>query len=169
MRGGLYDPPVRSLTIARVGRLRVLAALAAGLLLAGCTKERDTVPVSCSGDQAELMAALRQAPGAVVLEDGTRLSRCVSTARTDGDLQALGISLGRVADALQARAATDPAAALQLGYLAGAVRAGARRTAGRIADQLARRMEQLATLRPGARAAATAARERGARAGESRG
>jgi hypothetical protein len=139
------------------------------MALAGCTKEADTVPVSCVGEPAGLISALRQAPGAVALQDGTRLSRCVSTARTDADLQSLGFSLGRTADLLRGRAATDTAAALQLGYLAGAVRAGARAATSGIAEQLGRRMGQLATLRPGASPAAVAAWARGARAGESDG
>ena len=164
-RDGLYDPPV--------GALRIAApALAAILLLAltGCSKqEREVVPVACFGDPPELMTALRQAPGAVVLEDGTRLSRCVSRARTDGDLQSLGISFGRLADRLRARAQTDASSALQLGYLAGAVRAGARGAPGGLADQLARRMHQLATLGPGADPAAATALARGLRAGETRG
>jgi Ser/Thr protein kinase RdoA (MazF antagonist) len=148
----------------------MLCALAAALLLAGCGKqEPDPVPASCVGEPSALLAAIARAPGRVVLQDGTRLSRCVSTARSDGDLQSLGISLGRLADALRARAATDPAAALQLGYLAGAVRTGARHASSGIADQLARRMTQLATLAPDASAAAVAALARGARAGESSG
>ena len=157
------------LAIATLRRLCVLGVPAMLLLLAACTKERDSVPVSCVREHAGLMAALRQAPGAVVLQDGTRLSRCVSTAHTDGELQSLGHSFGRAADALRARAQSDAGAALQLGYLAGAVRAGARRASSGIADQLARRMRQLATLAPGASAAATAALTRGLRAGESRG
>lgn len=127
------------------------------------------MPVSCFGQPAELMTALRQAPGAVVLEDGTRLSRCVSRARTDGELQSLGISFGRLADALRARARSDARAALQLGYLAGAVRAGARGAPGGLADQLARRMQQLAALGPGADPTAATALARGVRAGEGRG
>ena len=153
--------PLRSATIAR------LCILSGVLLLAGCAKQDpEPVPASCIGEPSVLLAALAQAPRDVALPDGTRLSRCVSTARSDGDLQSLGISLGRAADALRARAASDPEAALQLGYLAGAVRAGARRASSGIADQLARRMTQLATLAPGASAASAAALARGARAGE---
>ena len=62
------------------------------------------MPSACVAEPATLMTALRRAPGAVVLQDGTRLSRCVSAARTDGDLQSLGLSLGSLADALRARA-----------------------------------------------------------------
>ena len=148
----------------------LVGALAAGLLLAGCAKqEPDPVPASCVGEPSGLLAALTRAPAAVALADGTRLSRCVSTARSDGDLQSLGISLGRVADVLRARAPTDPEAALQLGYLAGAVRTGARRASNGIADQLARRMMQLAALDSDASVAAVAALARGMRAGESSG
>jgi len=160
---------VGPLTSANLSRLRVLGAAAVVLGLAGCTKEPETVPASCFGEPAGLLTALRQAPDAVALRDGTRLSRCVSTARTDGDLQSLGISFGRTADMLRARADGDPAAALQLGYLAGAVRAGARGATSGIAEQLARRMGQLAALGPRAGAAETSALARGLRAGESSG
>jgi len=163
------NPPVRPLGIATLRRLCALGVPALLLALAACTKERDTVPVSCVREHAGLMAALRQAPATVVLADGTRLSRCVSTARTDAELQSLGHSFGRAADALRVRAQSDASAALQLGYLAGAVRTGARRASSGIADQLARRMQQLATLAPGASAAATAALTRGLREGERRG
>jgi len=156
--------------IATVARPGVLGVLVAMLLLAGCSKqEPDAVAGSCFGEPAALMTALGRAPGAVVLEDGTRLSRCVSSARTDGDLQSLGLAFGRLADALRTRAQTDGRAALQLGYLAGAVRAGARGAPDGIADQLARRIGQLAALGPGASPAATAALARGARAGEDSG
>ena len=161
----LDQPRIGGFRRSRLRDLGVVAAVLA-LALAGCTKEAETVPVSCFGEPLGMMTALRQAPGAVTLADGTRLSRCVSSARTDGDLQSLGISLGRTADLLRARAAADPAAALQLGYLAGAVRAGASRATSGIAEQLARRMGQLATLGPGASAAATGALARGRRAGE---
>ena len=154
--------PLRNATLGRTCALAVLFAVP----IAGCTKEPDPVPAACFAEPAALVAALRDAPAVVALQDGTRLSRCVSAARTDGDLQSLGISLGRAADSLRARAGTDPAAALQLGYLGGAVRAGARRASSGIADQLARRVGQLAALEAGASAAARTALARGERAGE---
>jgi len=150
------------------GPARALAVLVL-LLLGGCTKEPDPVPVACVGEPATLLAALAHAPRAVVLEDGTRLSRCVSAARTDGDLQSLGIAFGRVADALREQAASDPDAALRLGYLAGAVQTGAASGHSGIALQLARHVEQLATLAQDAGAASTAALRRGQRAGASSG
>ena len=90
-------------------------------------------------------------------------------ARTDSDLQSLGLSLTRLGDTLRARAAADPAAALQLGYLVGAVRTGAAASASGIATQLARHVEHLATLDQDAGPAADAAVRRGLRAGESSG
>jgi len=157
--------PLRNAVTGPAGALAALALL----LLGGCTKEPDPVPAACVGEPPALLAALAHAPRAVVLADGTRLSRCVSTARTDGDLQSLGIAFGRVADALREQAASDPAAALRLGYLAGAVHAGAASGHSGIALQLARRVEQLATLAQDAGAAATAALRRGLRAGASSG
>ena len=146
-----------------------MAALLPALLIAGCSDGRDPMPVACGGEPEALLAALRQAPAAVALHDGTRLSDCVRSARGEGELQSLGVAYLRAADALRASAATDAAAALQLGYLAGAVRSGAGRTQGGLAAQLARRVEQAAALEPGASAAAGAALSRGRRAGEARG
>jgi hypothetical protein len=150
-----------------VAAARALAVLGlAPLLLAGCTDERDPVPAACFGGPAAMLSALERAPGAVVLGDGTRLSRCVSAARTDADMQSLGLVFVRMADTLRAQAARDPAAALRLGYLAGAVKAGAAAGAGGITIQLARRVEQVATLEQDSGAVAAAALRRGRSAGE---
>ncbi|HEX4363238.1 MAG TPA: hypothetical protein VHZ75_01730 [Solirubrobacteraceae bacterium] len=143
-----------------------LPAAACLLALAGCSNGPDPVPAACSDSSATLQAALRRAPGAVRLADGTPLSRCISRARSDSDLQSLGLSLTRVADTLRAQAATDPSAALRLGYFAGAVHAGAAASASGIATQLARHLEHVAMLDPGAPPAAGAALRRGLRAGE---
>ncbi len=123
-----------------------MAAIGA-LLLAGCgSSEPDDVPVACLGDRASISRALERAPGAVRLDDGTPLSRCVHLAAArDGDLQALGSTLMGVADDLHFEARTNPQAALPLGYLIGAVRRGAAKTPG-VAAQLARRIEQTAAL-----------------------
>lgn len=143
-----------------------LAVVISAVLVAGCAEAGDPVPTACFDGPATVLSALRQAPGAVALADGTRLSGCVDSARTEGDLQSLGIVFVRAADALRAEAGTQPGAALQLGYLAGAVKAGAKRSSGSIAAQLARRVEQVATLEQGASATAAAALARGRRAGE---
>ena len=136
------------------------------VLLTGCGNGAEQISTACFGGAQAMLAALEQAPGAVALEDGTPLSRCVGSARTDGDLQTLGIVLMRVADTLRADAPDDPTAAMRLGYLVGAVKAGSTRSSGAIAEQLARRVEQVATLPDEAGAAAAAALERGRAAGE---
>ena len=117
----------------------MLAALAA-LAVGSCgSSGPEALPAACLDQPATLAAALAGAPAPVRLSDGTSLSRCVSTA-SDGDLQALGVTFTQLADDLRARADRDGAAALQLGYLVGAVRRGAAATPG-IAAQLARRVE----------------------------
>jgi hypothetical protein len=149
---------------AMAGRPTVAALLA--LLLAGCSQTRDDpVPAGCLARPATIVRALARAPGAVQLGDGTRLSTCLRRARGDGDLQALGVSLISVADALRARVATDPRAAVGLGYLAGAVRAGVAVNQG-LATELGRRIERATALAADAPATARVSRELGLRAGE---
>lgn len=138
-------------------------ALLGGPALAGCARERASVPDTCFGTPASTMSTLREVPP--VLDDGTRLSECVSAARTDGDLQSLGLLFVRVADVLRTEAGADPDAAFALGYLSGAVTRGAAASSGSIAAQLARRVDQVATLDPGASAASVSALARGRRAG----
>jgi hypothetical protein len=146
-----------------------IVAVMLALLLAGCAAVRDDpVPTGCVGDPATIVRALARAPGAVTLPDGTRLSTCVRRARGDGDLQALGMSLISVADALRARVATDPGAAAGLGYLDGAVRAGVAVNQG-LAAELGRRIERATALADDAPQAARAARARGLLAGETSG
>jgi hypothetical protein len=146
----------------------LVAALLAPLL-AGCATVKDEPqPLACHGAPASFVRALERAPAAVRLADGTRLSTCVSHARTDGDLQALGASLVAAADALHDRVAADPTAAVGLGYLAAAVRTGVAANQG-LASTLGRRVEHATSLADDASAAAQAARARGLLAGESSG
>jgi hypothetical protein len=144
---------------------RLVAAILA-LLLAGCARDQDDpVPAACLDAPGTIVQALQRAPGTVRLAGGTRLSTCVSRARADGDLQALGVSFMTVADTLRARVAADPGAAAGLGYLAGAVRAGAAANEG-LASELARRIERASALAGDAPTAARAALASGLRAGE---
>ncbi len=147
---------------------RALAVLAL-LLLAGCAKEGEPVPAACFAEPAAVLSALGQAPRAVALADGSRLSRCVSAARTSGELQSLGLTFVGTADALRADAGSDPDAALRLGYLAGAVNGGAAKSSGSIAAQLARRVDQVASLGEAASPASRSALARGRRAGRNDG
>ena len=150
-----------------LARGRAIAALAP-LVLAGCGSGAKPLPPGCLARPPAMLAALERAPQAVVLEDGTSLSRCTRLARTDADLQTVGFTFMRVADTLRRQAPADPDAALRLGYLAGAVRAGAAAGSGQSA-QLARRVEQVAVLEQDAGGAAAAALRRGVRAGQSSG
>ena len=143
-----------------------LVVMTVAVLVAGCATTRDPLPQACLDGPRAVLTALEQAPGPVRLEDGTRLSGCIESARSEGDLQSLGFVFVRVADMLRADASARPAAALRLGYLAGAVKAGAARSSGSIAAQLARRVEQVATLRGDASPASAAALARGRLAGE---
>jgi len=149
----------------------LLAVAAAAAALAGCGGS-DAPPVdeACLSSPDRVEQALARAPAAVTLPSGTRLSDCVSRARTDADLQTTGLVLTRAADHLAGRAqAGDARAALALGYLVGAARRGAARTNG-IHAELAHRVESAARVLAGAGAPAVeGALERGLRAGQATG
>lgn len=146
-----------------------LVAVLFALLLTGCASgSDDPMPTACLGDAQAFVRALAAAPGNVRLDGDTRLSTCVTRARSDGDLQALGVSLTAAADTLRARVASAPAAAAALGYLTGAVRLGVASNQG-LASQLGRRVDRATALAPDAPPAARAALARGLRAGRSSG
>jgi len=148
-------------------RIAAVTALHAVLALAGCGEQKDGVPAACSDGPQVISRALERAPAPVTLGEQTRLSTCISRARTDAELQTIGSSLLSVADQLAARAGTDEVAALRLGYLVGATRRGVRASPG-LAVQMGRRVEQ-STRMDGASAAARAALRRGLQAGEASG
>ena len=139
----------------------VLAALSAG----ACGEEEvPAVAGSCTGNPDEVVAALRPAPEAVELPDGSTISACVKHARSGAELQNVGVTLSSAAEDLEALAMEgDEAAAVQLGYLVGAARAGAATTGG-VAAELVRRLERSA----GFEGVSTVddALEQGVRAGE---
>ncbi|MBI5104254.1 MAG: hypothetical protein HZB46_04580 [Solirubrobacterales bacterium] len=153
-----------------------MALLAAVLVLSavallGCGKDEPPLPLACrDADAAAFERALRGAPRAVALEDGTAISECLRRVRNDAQLQNLGLVLSRVADrlAVRARDADDPAAAAQLGFLVGAARRGAERSNG-ISSELARRLERAGLKLDGTRAALADALQTGLEAGQARG
>jgi len=153
--------------MARMAGRTASAALLVTLLLAGCTKERERLPAACLTTPGAIQRALERAPAAVTLADGTRLSTCVSRARADTELQTLGAALIGAADRLAARAATDPAGPMRLGYLRGATRRGVESNRD-LAANLLRRIEQTTVL-PRGSAAARALLARGVDAGEAGG
>jgi len=142
------------------------------LALSGCGVEKGPLAAGCTDDPAALVRALESAPGEVVLSDGARLSDCVRNARSDGELQNVGIAMSRAADRLLDRAQQgDEQAAVALGYLTGAARRGGDRTNG-VGVELVRRIELRAgsLAREGSGSAGTAeALQRGLRAGRADG
>ena len=107
---------------------------------AGCGGRAPTpLADSCTGPE-RIVTALRTAPGPVVLEDDSPLSRCVANGTDEAELQIVGITFSRAAERLRETAETDPEAALRLGYLVGATQKGAARTNGVMAE-LVRRIE----------------------------
>ena len=142
------------------------------VLVAGCGPGGDSdAPLSpgCIEGPAAVAEALQKAPGEVRLRDGTLLSRCVDDARSDADLQNVGLAFTTVIEDLEADAPRNERAALQLGYLVGAARRGAG-SASAIQAELVRRLETSAALDPAASTpAARRALVEGMRAGEERG
>ena len=150
---------------------RLAACLAcAALGLAACGDEKTTLSAGCTEGPQAIERALNAAPGRVALPDGTPLSHCVRDARSDAELQTVGLSLSAAADHLFARAEDgDADAGLALGYLAGAARRGGARTNG-VGLELVRRLELRAGRLMGEDATAVgAAVRRGLTAGERRG
>ncbi len=147
----------------RAARLAPAAAsLAAAVLAGGCGAEQLQVSPLCFEARA-LDRALAAAPRSVALPDGTTVSECVSGASSAAELQDFGLIATRLAERLERRAARDPEAAVQLGFLVGAARVGAEQTNG-VNLELIRRLERSAALE-GAPPAAQRALVRGLRAG----
>jgi hypothetical protein len=150
---------------------RRLAALVACpvLALAACGAGEPPLHPSCTESPQAIEKALQRAPRAVTLAGGARLSDCVSSARTDADLQEAGLVLTGAADDLAFRAQRgDARAAIARGYRVGAARRGAARTAG-IQAELQRRVEHAAAFLEVGGPAVAAAVRRGMRAGEATG
>ncbi len=141
-----------------------LPTLAVALAAAGCGDEDRPLPAACASGPAPAVRALATAPGPVRLVGGTKLSSCVERARSDADIQTVGSVLTRTADTLAGAMDRSDEAALQLGYLIGAVRKGARHTSG-IHQELVRRVDQAIGI-DGAPPRRRAAFDRGLAAGE---
>lgn len=111
-------------------------------LLAGCGgKTQKALPAACTtGGPEPIAKALTNAPAAVRI-DGVALSACFSRKSDNADVQVMGGNFLAVAQRLHDTAAGDPAgdAAVQLGYLLGAARRGAKSTG--VHEELVRRLE----------------------------
>jgi len=128
----------------------ILLAVLAAVLAAGCGSQDDSTPVACLQGQDLYLAALDDAPGSVKLAAETPISDCLAENQKAGDLARVGEATVEAATELngEARGVPDGPAALQLGYLLGAVQRGADRTEGIHAD-LVRRLTVAARFSPG--------------------
>ena len=109
-------------------RASTIALIAAGALLIGCgSSEEDTAPAACLASPAGYLTALERAPAAVRLPGDVPISDCLVPNQSGGQLANVGRSMVIAATRLNVAARDDPAgpAALQLGYLIGAVSKGA--------------------------------------------
>jgi hypothetical protein len=109
-------------------------------LAIGCGNDKHRVPVACL--DGNVPKALAAAPGEVRVQ-GTRLSECFTRAADPAEVQQVGSVFIAAAEGLSAKARSNPhsAAALQLGYLIGAMRHGTSHTQG-IHYETRRRIEQ---------------------------
>jgi len=150
---------------------RWLAWAATGAVAAACTSGcgggQDPPPTACSDGARTVLGALQRAPGAVTLEGGTLISTCVRRSLDTGQIQTLGFTYLAAANSELRLMPHSDAAALQLGFLVGAVRRGANKTNG-VQLELVRRLDQVAGVGgpPGPRRAAY---RRGMAAGEDHG
>jgi len=108
--------------------------------LGACGAGEEDLSAACT-ERAGVERALAAAPEPVRLADGTSIARCIADAGTPGLLQSLGATLTPIAEDLEARAASDPAAAMRLGYLIGAARRGSARSDG-LGAEIVRRLER---------------------------
>jgi hypothetical protein len=123
----------------------VLASLA---LLAGCGSEEPDTPGPCLAEADAYLAALERAPGPVTLDGDVAISDCLIDSQPSGELAQIGTATVEAATRLSARARQgDGPAAIQLGYLVGAVQRGAAETGG-IHTDLVRRLESAAQTGP---------------------
>lgn len=133
--------------------MRVFAATAFLVALAfvvGCGNSDDSTPVACLEGPEAYERALSAAPDEVLLEGETLISECLARNQSSGDLTRVGEALIETATKLNAEARAEPGddAAVQLGYLLGAVERGAEESEGIHAD-LVRRLAVAVRYAPG--------------------
>jgi hypothetical protein len=135
-----------------VRRRVIVAAALAALLATACGGDEASTPGACLGGPAPYLDALRKAPDPVRLGGEVPISTCLVSDQEGGELARVGIAMLRAATELNSRARAAPRgpAAVQLGYLVGAVQKGAEETSGIHAD-LVRRLQAAAELSPGGR------------------
>ena len=110
-------------------------------------------PSACLGSAAAYRDALAAAPGQVRLDGSTAISDCLVTDQEPGALSNVGGTMVAVATTLNEEARRGPTgvAAVQLGYLSGAVDEAAESTGG-IHQDLRLRLAAAARYSPGGEA-----------------
>ena len=109
-------------------RVAVAVATAAIALIAGCgNSQDDQAPASCLVGNEGYLRALERAPAPVLLGSTTPISDCLVPEQSQGQLATIGQEMIVAATKLNDEARRDPAgpAAVELGYLLGAVSKGA--------------------------------------------
>jgi len=131
-------------------RARFVIFVACFAALAGCGGQDDSTPVACLEGAGAYEKALREAPGEVLLGGETPISDCLASNQSAGDLARVGEATVETATTLnaEAREADGGQAAVELGYLLGAVQRGAEDSEGIHAD-LVRRLTVAARFAPG--------------------
>ncbi len=112
----------------------VAIVLAAGVFVAGCGGTETDTPDSCFASPASFASSLRQAPGEVLLGGKTSISDCLLRDQSEGDLVNFGEVAVEVATKTGAAVSRPgPAgikAAIDAGYLVGAMEKGAEDSGG---------------------------------------
>jgi len=134
----------------RFAALAAVLLIAALALVAGCGSADESTPVACLEGAEAYERALQAAPDEVLLGDETLISECLTRNQSGGDISRIGEAMIETATALNAEAREDPDgdAAVQLGYLLGAVKRGSEESEG-IHSDLLRRLVVGARFAPG--------------------
>jgi hypothetical protein len=130
-------------------KILVLAGVLA--VVAGCgSDDSPETPTACLAPAADYLEALRAAPGQVRLDGSTPISGCLVSEQEAGQLAQVGQAMVEAATRLNAelRESASDEAAVQLGYLTGAVQEAASTTGG-IHEDLTLRLESAANYTPG--------------------
>jgi hypothetical protein len=127
-----------------------VVAAVAFCLLAGCSSDEEDTPAACLGSADAYLEALGAAPSEVRLERSTPISDCMVSGQDPAELGQMGEAMIEAATELNAAARRRPAGedTVRLGYLVGAVQAGASETGGIHAD-LVRRLDSAARFSQG--------------------
>lgn len=130
----------------------LLSAALGAALLCGCgggTSKGEQAPAVCREGQAAILDALRTAPGEVIISGQTPISGCLVTGAEEGELVDFGEAALGAANKLnaEARGRDGGRAAVELGYLLGAVARGSADTQG-IHGELLRRLTVAARYAP---------------------